>query len=330
MPTTQYKLFQDRSIYRDICAPMTQQFCGVMKDQIISLSPDMGAGYFRYISPCKNVEMYVSDVTFRKRTVLKEQTNRESFSISFCISDILEWGKPGTQGSALLERGDCCVYENGRYEVENYYEAGLRYIGIGLNLHPDRFGVVTDHLLEKKAAVSPEMPAHKLPKYKMTKTVEALLHQILCCNYIDRLRFLYLEGKILELVAAFANEVILEQDLLTVQKQMSISDLAALARIRKIIDETYAEPMTIAELAKMSFMSESKLRKCFQQQYGMTIYQYVLECRMEKARELLADGNDQVKEVASLVGYSNISHFSEAFQKKFGRTPSMYMKSFKH
>ena len=95
MPTTQYKLFQDRSIYRDICAPMTQQFCGKMKDQIISLSPDMGAGYFRYISPCKNVEMYVSDVTFRKRTVLKEQTNRESFSISFCISDILEWGKPG-------------------------------------------------------------------------------------------------------------------------------------------------------------------------------------------------------------------------------------------
>ncbi|MEQ2679101.1 AraC family transcriptional regulator [Enterocloster citroniae] len=140
-----------------------------------------------------------------------------------------------------MERGDCCVYENGRYEVENYYEAGLRYIGIGLNLHPDRFGVVTDHLLEKKAAVSPEMPAHKLSKYKMTKTVEALLHQILCCNYIDRLRFLYLEGKILE----------------------------------------------------------------------------------------LADGNDQVKEVASLVGYSNISHFSEAFQKKFGRTPSMYMKSFK-
>ena len=46
--------------------------------------------------------------------------------------------------------------------------------------------------------------------------------------------------------------------------------------------------------------------------------------RMEHARELLSVPGAQVKDVAGLVGYSNISHFSDAFRKRFGRTPSEY------
>lgn len=326
MQTTKYELSHGQSVYKDICAPMTQQFCGMMKDKFISLPPDVGAGYFRYLSPCQNVEMYISDVTFYKNTILSEQAYRESFSISFCFSDVLEWSKPGEKQHTLLKKGDCCVYENGTFDVENYYEQGQRYIGIGLNLHPCRFQVVTDCLLEKKAVISLRDSTASLPKYKITKSVVSILHQILRCNYIDRLKSLYLEGKILELASVFANEVILEKDLAAVSNELTISDSATLARIRKLIDENFAEPLTIAELAKLCFMSESKLREMFRQQYGITIYQYVLNCRMEKARELLTNKNYQVKEVAGFVGYSNISHFSEIFRKKYGCTPSEYKK----
>ncbi len=327
MPKTQYELFHDQAIYHDICTPMTQQFCGAMKDKIISLPPDVGTGYYRYISPCKNMELYISDVTFHKNTTLGEQTHRNAFSISFCFSDTLEWGTPSGKARILLEKGDCCIYKNGHYEMENYYEAGQRYIGIGLNLHPCRFGAVTDCLLKKRAVIVPEQSISQFHKYRVTKSVEAVLHQILRCNYMDNLKSLYLEGKILELAAAFANEIILEKDFATVRREPSISDSAALARIRRIIDENVTEPLTIAGLAKQSFMSESKLREVFRQQYGVTVYQYVLERRMEKARELLTEQNCRVKDVASLVGYSNISHFSEAFRKKFGCTPSEYIKS---
>lgn len=327
LPKTQYQLFHDQAICHDICAPMTQQFCGTMKDKIISLPPDIGTGYYRYISPCKNMEMYISDVTFNKNTTLGEQTHRDAFSISFCFSDTLEWGNPSNQSRSHLEKGDCCIYKNGSYKMENYYEAGQRYIGIGLNLYPCRFRAITDCLLEKKALISPEQPVSEFRRYKVTKSVEAILHQILRCNYIDNLKSLYLEGKILELAAAFANEVILEKDLAAVRRELSLSDNAALSRIRRIIEENVTEPLTIAGLAKQSFMSESKLREVFRQQYGVTIYQYILERRMEKAREYLMQQNCRVKEAASLVGYSNISHFSEAFRKKFGCTPSEYIKS---
>ena len=327
MSKTQYALFRDQSIYHDISVPMTQQFYGAMKDKIISLPPDVGTGYYRYISPCKNIEMYISDVTFNKNMILGEQTHREAFSISFCFSDTLEWGSPMEKSHIHLDKGDCCIYKNGNYEMENYYEEGERYIGIGLSLHPCRFREVTDCLLEKKAFIIPEQPGSTFHKYRVTKSVEAILHQILRCNYIDNLKSIYLEGKILELAAAFANEVILEKDLAAVRRALSISDSAALARIRRIIEENITEPLTIAGLAKQSFMSESKLREVFRQQYGVTIYQYLLERRMEKAREFLTEQNCRVKDAASLVGYSNISHFSEAFRKKFGCTPSEYIKS---
>lgn len=295
MQVTQYELSHGRSVYQDICAPMTQQFCGGMKDKTISLPPDMGTGYFRYVSPCKDLEMYISDVTFHQRVVLREQTYRESFSICFCFSDMLEWAGSSERQHVLLEKGDCCVYENGSFEMENFYEEGQRYIGIGLNLHPGRFGAVTDCLLERKAVSS-----------------------------AGELKSLYLEGKILELASAFANEVVLEKDLIAVGRDLNMADSTTLAGIRTLLDENFSEPLTIAELARKSFMSESRLRQMFRQQYGITIYQYVLNCRMEKARELIESGNYQVKDAAGMVGYSNISHFSEAFRKKFGYTPSQY------
>ena len=53
----------------------------------------------------------------------------------------------------------------------------------------------------------------------------------------------------------------------------------------------------------------------------------MLNRRMEHACELLSAPDAQVKDIAGLVGYSNISHFSDAFRKKFGCTPSEYKRS---
>lgn len=327
MQATQYALFQDQSCYGDICNSMCRQFSGTMKNQIITLPPDLGTGYFRYLSPCDHMKMYISDVTFFKNTMFWEEVQREAFSISFCFSDALEWGKPGQTARFRLEKGDCCIYKNGHYEMENYYEANQRYIGVGFDLHPCRFSTVTDCLIEKKAAISPEQTDSQFQKYKMTKSVEAMLHQILRCSYMDSLKSLYIEGKMLELASSFANQLILEKDSASVQKGRNASDSQALAQVRRWIERSVTEPLTIAELAKKSFMSESKLREIFRQQYGTTIYQYLLDCRMEKAKELLTEQNLRVKDAASFVGYSNISHFSEAFRKKYGCTPSLYIKS---
>ena len=146
------------------------------------------------------------------------------------------------------------------------------------------------------------------------------------CNYNDCAKSLYQEGKILELVAAFANEM-MNQNSVAVKGSLSRADSETLLRVRRQIDEGFLEPVTIAELSKQHFMCESKLREIFRKHYGITIYQYMLNRRMEHACELLSAPDAQVKDIAGLVGYSNISHFSDAFRKKFGCTPSEYKRS---
>lgn len=146
------------------------------------------------------------------------------------------------------------------------------------------------------------------------------------CNYNDCAKSLYQEGKILELVAAFANEM-MDQNSAAVKSELSRADSETLLRVRRQIDEGFLEPVTIAELSKQHFMCESKLREIFRKHYGITIYQYMLNRRMEHACELLSAPDAQVKDIAGLVGYSNISHFSDAFRKKFGCTPSEYKRS---
>lgn len=327
MHKTEYSLFHNQSHYHHVSAPMTQQFCGITKDKVITLPPDIGSGYFRYTSPCTYMKLYLCDVTFNKNTVLCEQTRRSAFSLCFCFSDRLEWGKTGNQLHLYLKKGECCIYQNGHYEMNNYYEAGQRYVGIGIDLHPCRFRPVTDLLLKRNLVMIPEQPDFVFHRYQVSKPIEDILLQIIRCSYIDDLKSLYLEGKILELTSVFTNEVILGKEAAFMRQRMNLSDNGTLEQIKQILDESFAEPLTISRLAKQSFMSESKLRQAFKQRYGITIYQYILDCKMEKAKELLTSKNYQVKDAASLVGYSNFSHFSEAFRKKYGSTPSNYMKS---
>lgn len=96
------------------------------------------------------------------------------------------------------------------------------------------------------------------------------------------------------------------------------------ARERLLAD--LSAPPTIAELAMETGLNQLKLKKGFKQQFGDSIYRFFLMHRMERARELLHDHS--VTDAAIILGYSNISHFSNAFRKQFGVLPGEMKRSF--
>lgn len=67
-------------------------------------------------------------------------------------------------------------------------------------------------------------------------------------------------------------------------------------------------------------MSQNKLSSLFKQIYGMTLFDYIQELRVKKAKELLQD-EMTVKCVAQTVGYKRHSSFTEMFKQKTGITP---------
>ena len=59
-----------------------------------------------------------------------------------------------------------------------------------------------------------------------------------------------------------------------------------------------------------------------------TIYEFILACRIDRAKELLADREKKLSEIAALVGYERQSSFSAAFHQKTGITPNEFRRQF--
>ncbi|HEY3932605.1 MAG TPA: AraC family transcriptional regulator [Verrucomicrobiae bacterium] len=98
-------------------------------------------------------------------------------------------------------------------------------------------------------------------------------------------------------------------------------------RVEKVIallQKNLASPPTLEEIGKTVGCSPFHLSRTFSTATGMTIPQYVRQLRMERAAELLKSGKFNVTEAALEVGYSSLSHFSQAFHEMFGCCPGLY------
>ncbi len=91
---------------------------------------------------------------------------------------------------------------------------------------------------------------------------------------------------------------------------------------RKILGENLAADISVEELAEKVKLNRTTLQRVFKQMYGVTIFEYRTQARMQESKNLLVDNNLTVTEIAGLCGYSNASKFSAAFKKYFGSTPT--------
>ena len=82
--------------------------------------------------------------------------------------------------------------------------------------------------------------------------------------------------------------------------------------------------VSLAQLAEEHEISVSHLQKLFKQVYGVPVYHYVKEYRLEQAAVELVRSTRPITQIAQNAGYDNASKFAEAFRKRYGATPSQY------
>jgi len=85
-----------------------------------------------------------------------------------------------------------------------------------------------------------------------------------------------------------------------------------------------SEPLTVADLADLVSLSPSAFAHLFRDITGRSPYQFLKEMRLDRARELLVDGNFTVARISKEVGYASVSHFISEFRGRFGVTPRAY------
>lgn len=85
------------------------------------------------------------------------------------------------------------------------------------------------------------------------------------------------------------------------------------------------EPIKVTEqIAKLTGYDYSYVSSLFSQSVGITIEQYIIDLRIEKAKELLKYDDLNLNAIADLLGYSHPSHFSRQFKQQTGSTPTEF------
>lgn len=95
-------------------------------------------------------------------------------------------------------------------------------------------------------------------------------------------------------------------------------------RIKQYIDAHYADKLNLEKLADLIPISRSYLTALFKRSTGLTLWKYLVNVRMKKAKIMLLDQNVKVYEVAHRIGYENSEHFSKLFKEYYGITPKEY------
>lgn len=94
---------------------------------------------------------------------------------------------------------------------------------------------------------------------------------------------------------------------------------------RDILQKNFHQKITALDLADEIGIGEKTLKRAFKRYFGVNIFSYQLQLRMECARDLLMRGDKSVKQVAKMVGYSGQSSFSRMFIRYYGTAPSVWI-----
>lgn len=86
------------------------------------------------------------------------------------------------------------------------------------------------------------------------------------------------------------------------------------------------ERLSIPEIAESAHLSESHFRRSFKETFNISPVQYITMQRINRAKDLIRYSADSFSEIAEKLGFSSIYHFSHAFKKEVGYSPSEYRK----
>ena len=155
--------------------------------------------------------------------------------------------------------------------------------------------------------------------------VSSILREIASYTPITGTSELYYEAKILELIAELIEWHIRDSHSVSI-KSIGDSDMEAIHRLSHFLQQHYCDALDVRSLARMCFMSKSKLSDLFRSIYGTTIVEFIKDLRVERAKDLLANSSYTIKEISSIVGYAQQSSFTYVFKGKTNTTPKEYRK----
>lgn len=245
----------------------------------------------------------------------------------FCIKGAMNFAFYGGSYNMPLSEGNNCFLYNPTEILKPTIttEAGSQLIFLFCSLEKiHQLFLESSNELE---FLKSENVNQKIYKKDHTSTnLNIVLKQILASNDNGKTGDIFRYAKSLEILSIYFARQAQEEN----TSCPYLQDEDSVKRIKKAKDILIArmkDPPVTSELATEVGLNEHRLKEGFKSLYGSTLFQYLLDHKMNHGKAMLDTGNFKIKEVAYELGYNNPSHFISAFKSKFDITPKKYIQT---
>ncbi len=107
-------------------------------------------------------------------------------------------------------------------------------------------------------------------------------------------------------------------------KQINKLSQKKLRQAIEYLNDNLSQDITLADLATLVEMNQYQFARAFKDSIGVSPYRYLLTCRIDKAKKLLAQNQLSIAQISYYIGFSSQSHFTSTFRRFTGTTPGFY------
>ena len=295
----------------------------------MDIPSDMGRGKIAQTRINHGVILSDWKMCYQSDMNVQGAVSKEYIQIIFCLNDGISWGIMDEQRSVTIAKKESCIYAGHGGTEYICYSKDSNFSFKSIKIPISYFSkLLSDYFDGQESTAYEKKLLNGISKVPVTPIMEQILAETSqFTQYRGRLGYLYLDGKLLELLSIYLGEV-LELDILMGKSiSMSKTERTAIMEAKRIIDGQLAFAPSCEELSRLVHLSITKLTRGFSAFYGMPIHQYVIEQRLTQGAQLLLEGDLNVSEVAGIVGYGKPSNFAAAFKKRYGVVPKDYKES---
>ena len=160
----------------------------------------------------------------------------------------------------------------------------------------------------------------------LPRIMDSAVDQLMTCPYTGPAQRLYMESKVVELMAHKIAQLCLSDTTNPSPSDLHSYDMERVRHARDILCSDLENPPKLNDLARSVGINHCKLNIGFREIFGTTVFGYLRRMRLLEAKRLIDQGDMNVTEVALSVGYNSLPSFSKAFSEFFGIPPVQCLK----
>lgn len=246
------------------------------------------------------------------------------YKLRFILNNSFNYYDPKAGHTPMHERGYNLLYapyvqEKISFKDKSYANLEIHLSQAFLASWAVHFPHLAEWLRKTERPVSTRLcKVHQVATSDMMRCIRELLNS----PFTGSLRTMHYDALIKELVIMVLQETATHP--LKKVIRFTTREVETLYELKGFLLANMDKPLKLEQLAGMYNVTPRTLKRRFYTLFGVKLYNFLLDVRMEQATRLLLETDTSIEQVATLTGYQSFANFSTAFKKYYGHPPKYF------